>query len=217
MNKKIVLAPVALLLCVFAITSEAESTSASQTSTSTLKTSVFTLPKVTKEDIAKLNVQNRENQEKDTAAPQDAYPDPSAVGKTDRKTYVALRANRGTTTLIPETDVIKYCSDKSGCEVRIGMHNWDDTGRVASRTFWFFYNKNTGVWRAGDAGAPLAGTWDSAGTNGNNIIEHINNSWSCYFTDGTYNNWVGVGDSDKNFGLLSWNEYNADCFLTLVN
>jgi len=166
----------------------------------------ITLPKVTKEEAAKLKQQNAGP--KVVAAPQDAYPDPSFAGKTDRKTYVALRGDRGNTISIPEADIIKYCSDKSGCQVRIGMHNWDDTGRVASREFLFFYNKNTGVWRASS---------DSAGTKGNNVIEHVYQAWSCYFTDGKYTNWVGIGDSGKDFGLLSWNEYNADCFLTLAN
>jgi hypothetical protein len=138
------------------------------------------------------------------ASPAIAYPDPNKGGAF----YVALRTNRGTTTRIPEADVIKYCSDKSGCIVRIGMHNWDDTGRVASRHFLFFYNKDTGVWRA-EAG-------DVQGTNNNNVTEHVNNSWSCYFTDGQYDNWQDKGDTTKDFGLLSWNQYNADCFLSLM-
>ncbi|MCP3385203.1 MULTISPECIES: hypothetical protein [unclassified Bradyrhizobium] len=136
----------------------------------------------------------------------DAYPTPN---KPDRATFVAPKTQRGTTTIIPEEVVVKFCSGKDGCIVRIGMHNWDDTGRVASRHFLFFYNKETGVWRA-EAG-------DAAGTNKNNVTEHVNNSWACYFTDGRYENWQDKGDTDGNFGLLSWNQYNADCYLTLVN
>jgi hypothetical protein len=139
------------------------------------------------------------------ASPAIAYPEPSGKGG---KAYTVERTHRGSTTVIPEADVIKYCSDKSGCIVRIGMHNWDDTGRVASRHFLFFYNKDTGVWRS-EAG-------DIQGTNNNNATEHVNQAWSCYFTDGQFENWQDKGDTTKDFGLLSWNQYNADCFLTLM-
>ncbi|MES5484632.1 hypothetical protein QMZ05_17900 [Bradyrhizobium sp. INPA03-11B] len=140
-----------------------------------------------------------------TASPAIAYPNP--VGK-GGKTYTVDRTNRGNTVAIPEADIIQYCSDKSGCIVRIGMHNWDDKGRVASRHFLFFYNKDTGAWRA-EAG-------DAEGTNNNNVTEHVFQAWACYFTDGQYQNWQDKGDTTKDFGLLSWNQYNADCFLTLM-
>src|SRR5215469_8099703 len=116
----------------------------------TLKTGKsIVLPKVDPASIAKLKPS--------AASPAIAYPDPNKGGAF----YVADRTHRGTTTRIPEADVIKYCSDKSGCIVRIGMHNWDDTGRVASRHFLFFYNKDTGVWRS-ESG-------DIQGTNNNNV------------------------------------------------
>jgi hypothetical protein len=140
-------------------------------------------------------------------APEDAYPNPSAAGKTDRKTYVITRDKRGNTIPIPEADVISYCSDKSGCTVSLGMFNWDDQGRVASRTFRLFYNKDTKVWRT-DA--------DGAGTNNNNVTEHVFQAWACYMTDGAYSNWQDQGDKSLDFGLLSWNQYNTTCFLTLI-
>jgi hypothetical protein len=183
----------------------------------------LTVPVVSAQDIEKLNAQNRDNAKKagkravvaqnslidpDCTAITD-YADPQNSGKPDRQTFCALRTNRGTTKTIPESVIIKYCSDKSGCEVRIGMHNWDDTGRVASRTLWFYYNKNTRVWRSGDG--------DTSGTNNNNVTEHVNQSWSCYFTDGKYSNWADQGDVDADFGLLSWNQYNADCIITFIN
>jgi len=90
----------------------------------------------------------------------DAYPDPPAT-LADRKTWKATKTQRGTSVSISEADVIKFCSGKDGCIVRLGMHNWDDTGRVASRHFLFFYNKDTRVWRA------EFGDW--AGANSNNI------------------------------------------------
>jgi hypothetical protein len=184
---KLISAALAVIVCL----------AASARAEDTLKTGKpLVLPKVDAKAAAKLN---------SAASPTIAYPEPTGKGG---KTYTAERTNRGTTTVIPEADVIKYCSDKSGCIVRIGMHNWDDTGRVASRHFLFFYNKDTGVWRS-EAG-------DIAGTNNNNATEHVNQSWSCYFTDGQYQNWQDKGDTTKDFGLLSWNQYNADCFLTLM-
>jgi hypothetical protein len=142
------------------------------------------------------------------------YPDPPS-SLTDRKTYCAPRTMRGTTVPIPEADVIKFCSGKDGCIVRMGMYNWDDTGRVASRHFSFYYNKDSRVWRAGGE-VTVSALGDTAGTNNNNVTEHVANLWSCYFTDGTYDSWNDKGDSTTDFGLLSWNQYNADCFLTLV-
>ena len=136
------------------------------------------------------------------------YPDPG--GLTDRKTYCAPRTQRGTTVAIPEADVIKFCSGKDGCIVRMGMYNWDDLGRVASRHFLFYYNQYNKTWRAGYEAGELAGT------NQNNTTEHVANFWSCYFTDGAFDNFTDKGDTSSDFGLLSWNQYNADCFLTFV-
>ena len=137
-----------------------------------------------------------------------AYPDPWSVGKKDRKTFVAMHDNRGTSAKIPEAEIIKYCSDKSGCEVVVGMHNWDNTGRVASRSFHFFYNKDTKVWRS-EAGDPQ-------GTKNNGVTEHINDTWACHFMDGQYADWHDTGDHSLDFGLLSGVEFIADCFLTLI-
>src|SRR5262249_47539075 len=140
---------------------------------------------------------------KDVPSCSNIYPDPNLP---DRQSYCVPKTQRGTTLAIPETDVIKFCSGKDGCIVRMGMYNWDDTGRVASRHFLFYYNKDSKVWRA-EAG-------DTTGTNQNGVVEHVANFWSCYFTDGEYENWTGK-DTSSDFGLLSWNQYNADCFLTL--
>ncbi len=137
------------------------------------------------------------------------YPNPPS-SLTDRKTYCAPRTNRGYTVAIPEADVISLCSGKDGCIVRMGMYNWDDQGRVASRHFLFYYNKDNKTWRAGGESG------DTAGTNDNNITEHVAHFWSCYFTDGAYENYQDKGDTSTEFGVMSWSDYNADCFLTLV-
>jgi hypothetical protein len=163
------------------------------------------LPPVAPEAAAKLKAESAAAPA--AAAAGSSYPDPPA---SKGKTYIALRTNRGTTTPVPEEDVIRYCGDKAGCNIHIGMHNWDDQGRVASQSFVFFYNRDTGVWRAS------TNVGDSQGTNANNVTEHVNQSWSCYFTDGLYSNFNNLGDTDRQFGVLSWNQYNADCWVTLM-
>ena len=178
------------------------------------------IPPVTAQMINDLNAQNAKNREKDNAKTSrtasatrqvicpGTYQDIPNDTAYSSHTFYACRTVRGTTTTIPEPVVKKYCSDTSGCIVRIGMHNWDDIGRVASRHFLFFYNPVNHTWRSESS--------DIAGTNMNNITEHVNNSWSCYFTDGQYSNWTDLGDTTLDFGLLSWNQYNADCFLTFI-
>jgi hypothetical protein len=127
----------------------------------------------------------------------------------DRVTYAISKNQRGSSVPIKQEHIRAFCGDMDGCSVRIGMHNWDDTGRVASRQFLFFYNPVNKVWRA-DAG-------DNAGTDSNNSTEHVNTSWACYLTDGTYSNWQNKGDGGEGFALLSWNQYNADCWLTIID
>jgi hypothetical protein len=137
----------------------------------------------------------------------DVYPDPPG-SLTDRRTYCASRTQQGTTVPIPEADVIKFCSGKDGCIVRMGMYDWDQTGRVASRHFLFYYNKDNRTWRS-EMG-------DTSGQNANNVTEHVANIWNCYFTDGAYEKFADKGDSSTDFGLMSWNTNNSDCFLTFV-
>ena len=124
-------------------------------------------------------------------------------------TYRAYKSNRGTTISIPESVIASKCGDLDGCTLRMGMYNWDNTGRVASRDNLFFYNTVNRAWRAMNG--------DPAGSDYNGATEHIMQAWACYFTDGTYSNWVNYGDSAVGFGLLSWNEYNAECWLTIID
>lgn len=126
-----------------------------------------------------------------------------------RSTYTVLKANRGTTTSINFFDVSKYCSDDDGCELRLVMSNWDGTRRKASRRALFFLDYYNNNWRS------EWGDWE--GTVNNGTTQHIMNAWACYFTDGKYSNWVDQGDSNMNFGLLSWSEFDADCTLTIID
>lgn len=127
----------------------------------------------------------------------------------ERQTYTASVSTRGTTVNIPEKTVSDLCGDWDGCELRMGMYNWDGTGRTASREALFYYNIATKTWRS---------SWgDWAGTNNNSVTEHVMHAWACYFTDGEYINWFNRGDFDLNFGLLSWNQYVATCKLTIID
>lgn len=127
----------------------------------------------------------------------------------DRIQYRVSKAERGTTLKIPETDIIRLCADRDGCSVRLGMYDWDNSGRVASRESLFYYNHTNHAWRA-SAG-------DTAGTDYNGPTEHVMSAWACYLTDGAYKDWVDLGDSALNFGLLSWNQYVAECWLTIID
>jgi len=127
----------------------------------------------------------------------------------ERVTITAWSGTRGSTVNIPYQTVADLCGDWDGCTLRMGMYNWDGTARTASRSNLFYYNKWNGNWRA-EGG-------DRAGTNNNNTTQHIMRSWACYFTDGEYINWFNRGDFNTNFGLLSWNQYNATCKLTIID
>ena len=126
----------------------------------------------------------------------------------DRFTVFVSRVRRGSTVPIDHAKLTEFCGDLDGCSIRIGMHNWDNTGRIASREFLFFLNAQTGNWRAS--------LGDAAGSDKNNVTEHVNNSWSCYMTDSTYVN-RAHSDTTTGFGLLSWDQYNADCILTVID
>ena len=126
----------------------------------------------------------------------------------DTSTYSAY--TRGTSVSIPESRVAQLCGDIDGCEIRIAMYNWDGTRRTASRSSLFYYNSSNRNWRA-EAG-------DTAGTTDNNTTQHIMHAWSCYFTDGVYSEFYNHGDLDRNFAVLSWNQYNASaCRVTIVD
>lgn len=125
----------------------------------------------------------------------------------DRVTYTATHAQRGTTVPIRMADITRLCADRDGCTMRLAMYNWDGTGRAASREFLFFYNPTTKGWRAS--------LNDQQGFDANNAVEHVQQAWACYVTDGEYSNWSGT-DLLQGFGLLNWNQYNADCWLTII-
>ena len=127
----------------------------------------------------------------------------------ERYSYWASKASRGTSVVIPEWQVKKLCGDGDGCELRMAMYNWDGHQRYASRHSLFYYSPWNGKWRA---------SWgDKYGKTNSGNTQHIMHAWACYFTDGYYKNWYNHGDFNWNFGLLSWNQYKAACKLTIID
>jgi hypothetical protein len=134
--------------------------------------------------------------------------------ESERVTYWAYKEDKKTTTNIPEDVIIRLCGDGDGCHLRLGMHDWNKNtgkGNVASRNALFYYNGDNKKWRV-DWG-------DKEGTNGNGQIEtdHIMHAWSCRFSDGVYLEGTSDKDADYQFGLLPWNEYDADCVFTIID
>lgn len=129
--------------------------------------------------------------------------------RNDRVTYRVASAVRGYSSVVPEGILVRFCSDIDGCKLRLGMFNWDGTKRVASRESLFYYNRINRAWRAS--------LDDKAGTDADRTTQHVMNAWACYFTDGRYSNWTDRGDIGVDFGLLSWREFEADCFLTIID
>ena len=144
-------------------------------------------------------------------------PQPSTVPDSDYamtpapdRIFVSIpRTRRGNSVPIDHRAMTRLCGDEDGCSVRIGMHNWDNTGRVASREVLFYYNARNGVWRSS--------LGDVAGTDANNTTEHPIHAWACYLTDGTYRDFTNQNDSAAGFSLLSWREFNTDCWLTIID
>ena len=121
----------------------------------------------------------------------------------------------GRTKTIPKDILTKLCGTRDGCEVSIGMTRWDNNSQTetASYNFRFYYSPDNGRWRTSQ-------DYYSEGVIGDGVTKHALDAWStCYFTDGTYNNYQDLGDKNTGMQLLVWNKYtNAGrtCELTLI-
>jgi len=126
-------------------------------------------------------------------------------------TYIAPIKTRGSSVPIKISHVERLCGDKDGCQLRLGMFNWDTSGRVGSRSATFYYNKINKAWRTSYN--------DSFGSDANGTNDQVMKAWACYFVDGEHDNFVGKGDGKIGFNLLSWNDngYVAECRLTIVD
>jgi hypothetical protein len=99
------------------------------------------------------------------------------------------------------------------------MYDWDNQKRNASRSSLLYYNFDTGAWRAsGDVNSHAPAVLDTWGTDLNGTTEHVAQAWTCFLTDGEYNN-RAEGDRKRGFNLLQWDvdSYNSDCWVTFVD
>ncbi len=117
---------------------------------------------------------------------------------------------RGKTIIIAEQIIIDLCADRGGCSVHISMSNPQANRPTTDDTFLFYYNPTSKAWHTSN---------NASGINGNGTAQHTKNTHSCYFTDGSYNNWSNQGDNDLDFGLLSQNKYRTknECRLTIFD
>jgi hypothetical protein len=124
----------------------------------------------------------------------------------------------GRTKTIPQDTLKALCADPDGCQVRLAMTRWasDTNTESASVFFTFYYSADDGRWRAShtDAG-------DANGVDGDETTKHVRNIWgTCFFTDGTYDQYVNKGDKGIGMQLLVWKDYtykNRTCELTLID
>lgn len=130
------------------------------------------------------------------------------------------KADRFTTKPLDMKRIEYLCGDMDGCQVRLGMFNWDGQMRLASRTSMFYYNKDTRRWRSEALNPDVAAgsAPDFEGEDFNGRTNHVAQAWACYVTDGEYAN-KSESDSKRGLGLLSWDTfgYNADCWVTFVD
>jgi len=124
----------------------------------------------------------------------------------------------GRTKTIPQDTLKALCADPDGCQVRLAMTRWasDTNTESASVFFTFYYSADDGRWRAShtDAG-------DANGVDGDETTKHVRNIWgTCFFTDGTYDQYANKGDKGIGMQLLVWKDYtykNRTCELTLID
>lgn len=130
------------------------------------------------------------------------------------------KSERFTTKPLDMKRIEYLCGDMDGCQVRLGMFNWDGQMRLASRTSMFYYNKDTRRWRSEALNPDVAAGSrpDFEGEDFNGGTQHVAQAWACYITDGEYNN-RAESDSKRGLGLLGWDSfgYNADCWATFVD
>jgi hypothetical protein len=124
----------------------------------------------------------------------------------------------GRTKTIPQDTLIALCGDYDGCQVRLAMTRWasDANTESASVFFTFYYSAGNGRWRASNTDAG-----DANGVDGDGKTTHVRSIWdTCYFTDGTYDQYRNQGDPGRGMQLLVWNHYNNQnrtCELTLID
>ena len=124
----------------------------------------------------------------------------------------------GRTKTIPQDTLKALCADPDGCQVRLAMTRWasDANTESASVFFTFYYSIDNNHWRASATDAENA-----SGVDGDGTTRHVKNIWgTCFFTDGTYDQYANKGDKGIGMQLLVWKDYNfknRTCELTLID
>ncbi|MEM7533268.1 MAG: hypothetical protein AAF639_13890 [Chloroflexota bacterium] len=139
---------------------------------------------------------------------------PTTYAVTTRRYQVqATKAQVGSTVPLDMDIVYALCRDEDGCAVTLGMKDWHNTqpGSVASRgPYRLFLSDSSTHFRLSNV--------DTQGMDGNGSVNHILQSWDCYFTDGEYTNRQG-SDNNVQLGLLNYNSTYTDpdmvCVLTI--
>jgi len=131
--------------------------------------------------------------------------------------HMSLTAARyaGRTKTIPKEILTALCGTADGCEVRLGMTRWDNANKTqtASAVNRFYYSPADGHWRT---------NWprDTEGVIGDGSTTHAMSAWdTCFFTDGTYENYQDKSDKGTGMQLLVWNKNNdpaRTCELTII-
>ena len=140
-------------------------------------------------------------------------------GLNDRLFYTATTV--GVSTDISAADLARLCGDGDGCEVRLAMFDYDTIqSGPASVVTWLYCDADCKHWRTttqllseGSSVGPQVG-----GTDNDNVIKHVINNWSCYFTDGKYESTTVNGDTAVGFGLLLWTQYpGSRCSIAIID
>lgn len=134
----------------------------------------------------------------DTAPAEVAY-QTTAAKYVLRTKYSSNDPGAGKTRLIPQQLFEDYCGDYDGCTFTVSMRYWTgfEADKAARGPYKLFYDIPSHRWRASDI--------DTSGTDGAGGTQHVLNAWSCYFTDGAYNNFADQGDTAVGMSLMIWN------------
>jgi len=118
---------------------------------------------------------------------------------------------------VPQEIIDEYCGDEDGCRMVMSMRHYSSASHeahIASTTFRFFYETNSGKWRREYPGA--------SGIDGQNGLQHVKTLYgACYFTDTVYIDGKQQGDNEKGMHLLYWVGYINNglkkCELTIMD
>jgi hypothetical protein len=148
------------------------------------------------------------------------YADPLSERHASQGYHLTLTtANAGSTVPIPEDVLTTLCGDGDGCELRLQMTRWLDSGSTAAigqESGRLHYDTQSGRWQLDER----------RGTDGDGTAEQIisarasTSAWDvCYLTDGTYLKHVSTGDN-RGLAVLFWSGY-ADvrhtCELSVID